>query len=261
MATIFFIDSEKGSMGKSLFCRCLLHFLEQRKLAYKLVDTDPKPDVAQIYQGTKDIQFTASDEATMMYSQTAGDVDKLIELAMKEDVIVNLPAKVHQQVKFWIEGNDLLSESFIKESGVSFCKFFLSNGSDISLELLKDSLQTYQGKLPHILVRNKGLRLDWSEIDSGDCALEDTASHKASRRHRLSGLKSEHQFQEINFPGLRRTDIEFIDRQQQPFSQVMAKLPLLSRQRVKTFLSETMAAIESTGKFGASSTEATANKK
>ena len=246
MATIFFIDSEKGSMGKSLFCRCLLHFLEQRKLAYKLVDTDPKPDVAQIYQGIKDIQFTASDEATVMYSQTAGDVDKLIELAMKEDVIVNLPAKVHQQVKFWIEGNDLLSESFIKESGVGFCKFFLSNGSDISLELLKDSLQTYQGKLPHILVRNKGLRLDWSEIDSGDC---------------LSGLKSKHQFQEINFPGLRRTDIEFIDRQKQPFSQVMAELPLLSRQRVKTFLSETMAAIESTGKFGTSSTEATANKK
>ncbi len=246
MATIFFIDSEKGSMGKSLFCRCLLHFLEQKKLAYKLVDTDPKPDVAQIYQGTKDIQFTASDEATMMYSQTAGDVDKLIELAMKEDVIVNLPAKVHQQVKFWIEGNDLLSESFAQESGVSFCKFFLSNGSDISLELLKDSLQTYQGKLPHILVRNKGLRLDWSEIDLGD---------------RLSGLKSKHQFQEIEFPGLRRTDIEFIDRQKQPFSQVMAELPLLSRQRVKTFLSETMAAIESTGKFGTSSTEATANKK
>ncbi len=233
-------------MGKSLFCRCLLHFLEQKKLAYKLVDTDPKPDVAQIYQGTKDIQFTASDEATMMYSQTAGDVDKLIELAMKEDVIVNLPAKVHQQVKFWIEGNDLLSESFAQESGVSFCKFFLSNGSDISLELLKDSLQTYQGKLPHILVRNKGLRLDWSEIDLGD---------------RLSGLKSKHQFQEIEFPGLRRTDIEFIDRQKQPFSQVMAELPLLSRQRVKTFLSETMAAIESTGKFGSSSTEATANKK
>ncbi|HHP7231113.1 MAG TPA: mobilization protein MobD [Xenococcaceae cyanobacterium] len=246
MATIFFIDSEKGSMGKSLFCRCLLHFLEQKKITYKLIDTDPKPDVAQIYQGIKDIQFTASDEATVMYSQSAGDVDKLIELAMKENVIVNLPAKVHQQVKFWIEGNDLLSESFIKESGVSFCKFFLSNGSDISLELLKDSLQTYKGKLPHILVRNKGLRLDWSEIDSGD---------------RLSGLKSKHQFQEINFPGLRRTDIEFIDRKKQPFSQVMAELPLLSRQRVKTFLSETMAAIESTGKFSTSSTQATANKK
>ena len=253
MATIYLIDGEKGGVGKSLFCRCLLHFLEQKKIDHKLVDTDPKPDVAQIYQGIKDIQFTASDEATMMYSQTAGEVDKLIELAMKEDVIVNLPAKVHQQVKFWIEGNDLLSESFIKESGVSFCKFFLSNGSDISLELLEDSLQTYKGKLPHILVRNKGLRLDWSEIDSGDC--------EASRRHRLTKLKSEHQFQEINFPGLRRTDIEFIDRQQQPFSQVMAELPLLSRQRVKTFLSETMAAIESTGKFGASSTEATANKK
>ena len=59
-----------------------------------------------------------------MYSQTAGEVDKLIELAMKEDVIVNLPAKVHQQVKFWIEGNDLLSESFAQESGVSFLQVF-----------------------------------------------------------------------------------------------------------------------------------------
>ena len=246
MATIFLIDGEKGGVGKSLFCRCLLHFLEQKKITHKLVDTDSKPDVAQIYKGIEDIQFTASDEATVMYSQTAGDVDKLIELAMKDDVIVNLPAKVHQQVKFWIEGNNLLDESFTKESGVSFCKFFLSNGSDISLDLLEDSLQTYKGELPHILVRNKGLKLDWSDIINRD---------------RLSKLKSEHQFLEIDFPGLRRTDIEFIDRQKQPFSKVMPDLPLLSRQRVKTFLSDTMAAIESTGKFGTSSTGSTVNKK
>ena len=168
MATIYLIDGEKGGVGKSLFCRCLLHFLEQKKIPHKLVDTDPKPDVAQIYNGIKDIQFTASDEATVMYSQTAGEVDKIIDLAMKEDVIINLPGKVHQQVKFWIEGNNLLDEDFIKESGVNFCKFFLSNGSDLSLELLEDSLQTYKGKLPHILVRNRGLKLDWSEIVKSD---------------------------------------------------------------------------------------------
>ncbi|BAU67421.1 mobilization protein MobD-like protein (plasmid) [Stanieria sp. NIES-3757] len=246
MATIYLIDGEKGGVGKSLFCRCLLHFLEQKKIAYKLIDTDPKPDVAQIYNGIKDIQFVASDEATVMYSQTAGEVDKIIDLAMKEDVIVNLPGKVHQQVKFWIEGNNLLDEDFIKESGVSFCKFFLSNGSDISLDLLEDSLQTYKGKLPHILVRNQGLKLDWSDITNSDRFLE---------------LKSKYQFLEIDFPGLRRTDIDFIDRKKQPFARVMAQLPLLARQRVKTFLSDTMAAIEGTGKFTTSPTPATANKK
>ena len=73
MATIFFIDSEKGSMGKSLFCRCLLHFLEQKKTTYKLVDTDPKPDVAQIYQGTKDIQFTASDTSIQDSSNASNE--------------------------------------------------------------------------------------------------------------------------------------------------------------------------------------------
>lgn len=245
MATIYLIDGEKGGVGKSLFCRCLLHFLEQKKLAYKLVDTDPKPDVAQIYNGIKDIQFVASDEATVMYSQTAGAVDKIIDMAMKEDIIVNLPGKVHQQVKFWIEGNNLLDENFIKESGVRFCKFFLSNGSDISLDLLEDSLQTYKEKLPHILVRNKGLKLDWSGVIKSDRAIK---------------LKSEHQFLEIDFPGLRRSDLDFIDRQKQPFSQVMDQLPLLTRQRVKTFLSETMAAIESTGKFGTTS-QSSSNKK
>ena len=105
MATIYLIDGEKGGVGKSLFCRCLLHFLEQKKIPHKLVDSDPKPDVAQIYNGIDDIQFTASDEATVMYSPTAGEVDKIIDLAMQEDIIVNLPGKVHQQVKFWIEGN------------------------------------------------------------------------------------------------------------------------------------------------------------
>ncbi len=246
MATIYLIDGEKGGVGKSLFCRCLLHFLEQKKIVYKLVDTDPKPDVAQIYQGIKDIQFMASDEATVMYSPMAGEVDRLIELAMKEDVIVNLPGKVHQQVKFWIEGNNLLDENFREESGISFCKFFLSNGSDISLDLLEDSLQTYGEKLPHILVRNRGLKLNWSEIIEGD---------------RLSKLRSKYQFLEIDFPGLRRTDIDFIDRQKQPFDQVMDSLPLLARQRVKTFLSDTMTAIESTGKFGNLSTQSSEPKK
>ncbi len=235
MATIYLIDGEKGGVGKSLFCRCLLHFLERKKIAYKLVDTDPKPDVAQIYKGRVDIQFAASDEATVMYSQTAGEVDQIIDMAMKEDVIVNLPGKVHQQVKFWIEGNNLLDEKFIKKSGVSFCKFFLSNGSDISLDLLEDSLQTYKGKLPHILVRNQGLKLDWSEIIKSD---------------RYQKLKSDHQFLEIDFPGLRRTDLDFIDKKQQPFSKVIGELPLLPQQRVETFLSDTIAAIESTGKFG-----------
>ena len=246
MATIYLIDGEKGGVGKSLFCRCLLHFLEREKIDHKLVDTDPKPDVAQIYKGLVDIQFAASDEATVMYSQTAGEVDKIIDMVTKEDVIVNLPGKVHQQVKFWIEGNNLLDEKFIKKSGVSFCKFFLSNGSDISLELLEDSLQTYKGKLPHILVRNQGLKLDWSEIIKSD---------------RYQKLKSDHQFLEIDFPGLRRTDLDFIDKKQQPFSQVIAELPLLPQQRVETFLNDTMAAIESTSKFGSSSTQSSANKK
>ncbi len=245
MANIYLIDGEKGGVGKSLFCRCLLHFLEQKKIAYKLVDTDPKPDVAQIYNGIKDIQFTASDEATVMYSQTAGEVDKIIDLAMKEDVIVNLPGKVHQQVKFWIEDNNLLDEDFVKESGVSFCKFFLSNGSDISLDLLEDSLQTYKEKLPHILVRNKGLKLDWSALTSSDRYLE---------------LKSKYKFLEIDFPGLRRTDIDFIDRKKQPFAGVMNQLPILAKQRVKTFLSDTMAAIETTGKFG-TTPQSSSNKK
>ncbi len=234
MATIYLIDGEKGGVGKSLFCRCLLHFLEQKGISHMFFDTDPKPDVAQIYDGIKDIQFMASDEATVMYSQTAGAVDRIIDMAIKENVIVNLPGKVHQQVKFWIEGNSLLDESFVKETGISFCKFFLSNGSVTSLDLLEDSLQTYQGKLTHILVRNKGLKLDWSDIIDSE---------------RYKKLEKDHQFLAIDFPGIRRMDIDFIDRQRQSFTQVMPGLPLLTRQRVKTFLTNTMTAIENTGKF------------
>ncbi len=107
-------------------------------------------------------------------------------------------------------------------------------------------MQKYGEKLTHILVRNRGLKLNWSEIIEGD---------------RLSKLRSKYQFLEIDFPGLRRTDIDFIDKQKQPFSQVMDSLPLLARQRVKTFLSDTMTAIESTGKFNSSSTELSEPKK
>lgn len=235
MGIIYFIDGEKGGVGKSLFAVCLIHFLEVKAIPYQLVDADPNnADVAEIYDGIKNIHFTAVDAATALYSKQAGRVDRIFEIAMKKDVIVNLPANVHEQVKYWIEQNNLLDRDFLKQTGVSFCKFFLSNGSFKSIELLKKSLEEYQGKIPHIIVRNQGLNLDWKTV------IESESYQK---------LKSKYNLREIDFPGLRCIERDYLEEKKQPFSEVIPNLSGISQQRFKTFLKSTMTAIEATQEF------------
>jgi hypothetical protein len=233
MANIYLIDSEKGGVGKSLFSLCLIHYFESEAIDYTLVDADPNnPDVDKIYKGITDIHFLATDEASALHSRQASKVDRIFELATKKTVLVNLPANIHDRVKYWILANDLLSDDLIKQTGIKICKWFLSNGSHNSLDLFAKSLKDYEGKLNHILVCNKGLNLDWSNVD-------------------LKPIEENHQFKAIDFPGLRATERDYLEEYKIPFAKAIQdeKLPLLSRQRIAKFIRETIEQIQKTGEF------------
>ena len=155
MGRIILVDGQRGGVGKSIYSRFLNHYLTEKQHPYNFVDADPNPDVFEVYGGQKDIQFVVSDEQSMLVSDQASLPDKLVDLAIYQDVLVNLPGKAHDSVKFWILSNELLDSAFVEETKVSFIKFFLTNGTQDSLGLFEDSLLTYDGKIPR--GRKRGL--------------------------------------------------------------------------------------------------------
>lgn len=226
MARIHLVGGEKGGVGKSLFCCCLAYYCDQHNIEYHLVDTDPlNPDVGQIYSGITDIHFRATEEMAVINSKQAAKVDQIFEMAITKPVLVNLPANVHDSVSYWILSNGLLENEsdWLSETGVDICQWFLTNGSYTSINLFLESLKTYKGKLPHILVRNRGLNQDWESVD---------------QREDFLRAKKEYEFSEILLPALRATERDYIEEHQLPFVLVFEDpaIPVLSRQRLRNFL-------------------------
>ncbi len=237
MPIIHLIDGEKGGVGKSLFARCLAHYFESTSVDYFLVDTDSNnADVAEVYGGIKDISFKASDEATALNSKAAAKVDQIFDKAFEKPVLVNLPANVHEQVNYWILDNDLLEGELVLRANVKIGKWFLSNGSYNSVKLFLESLEAYEGKLSHVLVRNYGLNPDWSNVDE---------------REDFKKAKEKYGFSEIKFPGLRATERDYLEENRIPFSMALSEpgLPVLSKQRLTKFLRHAIEAIEQSGVF------------
>lgn len=236
MPTIHLINGRRGGVGKSLFTCCLAHHCTMQNLEYVLIDADPdNPDVATVYGGLKDISFQAADEVTAMNSISASQVDRIFEIATEKPAIVNLPGNVHEQLKYWILDNDLLEGELVTAAEVKLVNWFLSNGSYTSINLFLDSLDDFQGKLPHVLVRNLGLSLPASW-------------ERATERDRFVQAKEKHQFAEIEFPGLRAAERDYLEENQIPFARALEDraLPVLSRQRLIKFLRATEAAIAQT---------------
>jgi len=235
MTKIHLVDGEKGGVGKSLFARVLIEYCIEKKLSYKLVDTDrTNPDVGQIYQpkdycsknkGFKQIFF--SEDEKKSYS-----TDKIFEWALKTPVIVNLPAQVYPLVTDWIEKNNLLTLG--AEHGVEVCKWFVCTGGYDSVTLFIESLRRFEGRLPHVLVRNGGLCDSWSHLDGH----ED-----------LQNLIKRDKVPVIDFPKFGYLERNLIDEKKWTFATAAKsnELGIISKQRLKIFLDKAYAAIESAG--------------
>lgn len=147
MATIHFIDGEKGGVGKSLFARVMVQYCRDRQLAYVLVEADrSNPDVGEVYpEGCEQVVFSEAE-------RKAYDADRIFDLAIATPVIVNLPAQVFPSVTDWIERNGVLEMG--GQHGVTICKWFLCTGGYDSVQLLIQSLKRFEGKVQHVFVRN-----------------------------------------------------------------------------------------------------------
>jgi hypothetical protein len=182
----------------------------------------------QIFTGdeVKTIKSTVKDDSfqPIFFSEDerkSYTTDFIFEKAIQQDVIVNLPAQVAPLVNSWIEKNSLLSLG--KELGVSFSKWFICTGGYDSISLFKESLNYYQDRITHILVRNGGLCDSWSHLAEDNDLMTAIAKY---------GVKV------IDFPKLSYRERNLIDANKWTFSQSLnqSELGVIGKQRIKLFL-------------------------
>lgn len=236
-SAIFFVDGEKGGVGKSLFTKVLLHHLELNEVDFLLVDTDTNHDVADVYKGRTDISFTVSRSEAELDPWKMSKVDELFEAALSKLVVVNLPANVHRYVADWIEENDILD--LCESNNIGLYKWFLSNGSYHSVSLFADSMLEFHGKLPHVFIRNKGVSEDWSNL-------------KNHEKFNTITLEFLDRIIDIEFPKLRFVERDCIEQYSMTFLSALTspkkyEMTILSQQRLTKFLRETGSEIKRTG--------------
>ena len=230
MARIHLIDGEKGGVGKSLVARTKVQYCLDRNLPFVAVETDrSNPDVAGIYKGICQYAVFTEDE------RQADKADRIFEMAIDKPVIVNLAAQSHRPVFDWIERNQLILLG--SEHGVSFCKWFVCNGGYDSVNLFVQSINSYESRMQHILVRNLGVCDEWDQVES------DEAVQKLIKKYKVKV---------IDFPKLAYREGYVINQKRLTFAEAREykDFTIMGRQRVVNFLKAAYSAFDECGGVG-----------
>lgn len=224
---IHLIDGEKGGVGKSLFARVLIQYFMDKKYPFLAVDADrSNPDVSRIYESVCREALFSEDEKKFY------EADKIFEWAFDNSIIVNLPAQVYPVVTSWIEKNNLIELG--KQSKITFCKWFVCTGGYDSVQLFLKSVQHFDKKIAHILVRNFGLEDDWSSVEEME---------------EVQNAIKKYDVKVIDFPKLYSRERNAIDARGITFelARNSQEFGVLGRQRIKSFMLSAYEAFETTG--------------
>lgn len=162
------------------------------------------------------------------YEDTANSI---YNTALKTRTLVNLSAQVLPAMKLWFENNDLFE--IAQEDGVDFVLWFVTDGGFDSLNLLGKSLEYFQNRVKHIVVKNHGTGGDdWEPFDDDD---------------HLQGLIADYGATVIDFPRfIGNSTRNQIDAENLTFGEARESQSFgsIGRQRVKKFLREAYAAFD-----------------
>lgn len=227
MATIHFVDGEKGGVGKSLVARTMIQYCLDSSKPFVAVETDrSNPDVAGIYKGMCQYAVFTENE------RQADKADRVFEMAIEKPVIVNLAAQAHRPVFDWIERNQLIELG--TEHRVKFCKWFVCNGGYDSVNLFVQSINSYESRMSHILVKNLGVCDEWEQLE------EDESVQKLIKKYKVKSME---------FPKLAYREGYIINQKRLSFAEAREykEFSVMGRQRVANFLKAAYAAFDSVG--------------
>jgi hypothetical protein len=75
-------------------------------------------------------------------------------------VLLVLPSQVATHINQWLEQNDAVEMLQDPQNMIDIVFLFITNGTRESLDLFVESVERFQGQIPHVLVKNLGAPTD-----------------------------------------------------------------------------------------------------
>ncbi|MBE7386250.1 MAG: hypothetical protein F6J95_033280 [Leptolyngbya sp. SIO1E4] len=158
---VHFADGNKGGVGKSFFCRTLYQWFLDNTIPVIGVEADVNsPDFRGIYSEVMLSQF--SEDETL-----GARANSIMNTALEaqKNVVVNMPATVHESFKRWLSDYNILS--LAADSQIELVKWFVVTGEFDSLKSLEISLTTFGKQIPHVVVKNQKYA-DWTFFEESE---------------------------------------------------------------------------------------------
>ncbi|MGL5195868.1 MAG: hypothetical protein ACRC8Y_19965 [Chroococcales cyanobacterium] len=235
--TVHIWGGERGGAGKSTGCRVMANYLLERGVPFTLVDTDrSRPDVKAYYGerlGERCVEAYFSEA-----EHKSNNADIIFQLALTQNVLVNLPAQVAVPFQEWVERNCL--DEVASEMQVRFVLWFACTGEMDSLQLFEESLNQYPW-MEQVLVKNLGIS-------------DPNAWNKILSSEKFKSLQENYSFKQIEFPKFYAIDRDIIEAEPMPLSEAIAtdqRLGILGRKRTQKFLDNCATQFEGTDYFEA----------
>ena len=235
MTTIHFIGGEKGGEGRSFVSRAFIDYHRDRQIPFYGFDICRSySDVSRFYENVE-----GCDVQGFSHKDSPSDIaDTVFSKEIEGSVIVNLQTHgMARLVRPWIEEDrDARFSELQRKNAVVW---FVSIGTCDSFRLLKESIEYFQGRVPHILVRNMWERSLWS--------LENV-------REKFQQVTTKYNIRTIDFPNfIDSKELFTIESEDIPYleAQWYSDFSTVSRHRCSVFLKRAFSAFESadTAKF------------
>ena len=158
---IHLADGNKGGVGKSFFCRTLYQWFLDHQVPVVGVEADVNsPDFRGLYAEVTGAQFSEDE-------QTGARANPIVQVAVdaNRDVVVNLPATVHEAFRGWLSAYDIVN--LARDNNIELVKWFVVTGEFDSLKSLEISLKTFGECIPHVVVRNRKYS-EWEFFEEAD---------------------------------------------------------------------------------------------
>jgi CobQ/CobB/MinD/ParA nucleotide binding domain len=271
--TIWVAISEKGGMGKTTVGLAIAELLTAAERRFFLIDADAStPNVGltyrqEMYRGfrnsnpivsevesatvsrkaessmatkSKGVDFILQEQITFTgNADSYFHADKILDIARTQDVLIVMPSQVASYVNRWLEQNDVVGMLEDPDNTIDIVFFFITNGTPESIDLFVESVESTQGKIPHVLVKNLGAptNIRWK--------------HGFDEDGKVRAILDKCGFQSIFFPEMEVApeDKNKILSEYIPFGEAIDSewIPFSTNRRLKKWLKEATQALGSTG--------------
>lgn len=230
MATLNFIGGEKGGVGKSVAARVLAQYFIDKGQPFTGFDTDRShTSFARFYADYASPVVVDTYEGL---DQVASVFEEVPPSGVRPSVIVDLAAQTAAPLAHWIRDSDLLS--LLASMGVTVNFWHLADAGQDSVDLLDRLVNTFGAGPNYLVVKNEGRGHDFSQLDQS----------AALKKALALGARV------VTLGQLHEGSMRKIDRRNASFWSAIHTtggtdaLGLLERQRVKTWLRNTYATLD-----------------